>query len=707
MNQLSNSGFSRREQREFERLFLESKRIVDRVARLERAQDARLTTVVSGDGSGFRVVDEDGRELGVIASGGDLFRYTSTVKPVTPSMPEVFAVPGGFQVVLGDGVPDGVGKVLVHASTDPGFMVGPSTVVGTIWDDTQATVTLWGGVWNIAVQFVSRSGVVSDPSPVVVVEVPALVDEDTIEEALDETQAQIDEANDRSREFLEALNGLAEGFTQSIETAKQDINKLDDLVKALQDGTLTPEDIARLVGSDPVVTDAIIANEGLWAGAITAINANLQTLTVTEKANFASAFAQQLWAEMGVIRRLQSETAWIDTGMVRELSSERVTVTQDFVARLARVLKIEAGMIEANAITSSHIRAGALDGTVITGPLIQTERAPEQGVKWTSEGIMGWDEDGNKTISLNGKLNTLSGRIVANHRGAPGIVIKPSNDNWKDQSDPNSSRRSGVYFAQKPNQGLGRLFDTAGMYIQNPTNTGPEDLYINAQNGGAINLNSRLNARVGNTDVSNLRIFQGELAVINNTGRRAVTVNQNYAVFDNNVSVGPAFSIMRNRSTDYRANVHMDSNGILYKTTSSARYKIDQRVHDTPEALLDLDVKTFLDGHAIERQKEARTKKERIDNGSGETWDHVDELDLNPVLERIPGLIAEDVAQIDPTFVTYTEDGQVESIQYEALAVACFPLMRRQRDRIEKLETTVEDLRTRLERLEHQQQGGS
>lgn len=703
MNQLSNSGFSRREQREFERLFLESKRIVDRVARLERAQDARLTTVVSGDGSGFRVVDEDGRELGVIASGGDLFRHTSPVKPVTPSMPEVFAVPGGFQVVLGDGVPEDVGKVLIHASNDPGFMVGPSTVVGTIWDDTQATVTLWGGVWNVAIQFVSRSGVVSDPSPAVVVEVPALVDEDTIEEFLDETQAKIDDATAVANQVWEKYTAESEEFKRAIATANSDLAKLDDLVKALQDGTLTPEDIARLVGSDPVVTEAIIANQGLWAGAITAINANLQNLTVTEKANFASAFAQQLWAEMGVIKRLQAETAWIDSGMVRELSSEKVTVTQDFVARIARVLKIEAGMIEANAITTEHIRAGALDGTVITGPLIQTERTPERGVKWTSQGIMGWDDDGNQTISLNGSNNTLSGRIVASYRGAPGIVIKPSNDNWKDQNDRYASRRSGLYFSQKPNQGLGRLPDTAGMYIQNPTNTGPEDLQINAQNGGAINLNSRLNARVGNTDVSNLRIFQGELAVINNTGRRSVTINQNYAVFDNNVSVGPAFSIMRNRSTDYRANVHMDSNGILYKTTSSSRYKVDQRVHDVPDTLLDLDVKTFLDGHAIERQKEARNKKERIDNGSGETWDHVDELDLNPVLERIPGLIAEEVAKIDPTFVTYTEDGQVESIQYEALAVACFPLMRRQRDRIEKLETTVEELTARLEKLEQQQ----
>ncbi|WP_147472531.1 hypothetical protein [Auritidibacter ignavus] len=423
------------------------------------------------------------------------------------------------------------------------------------------------------------------------------------------------------------------------------------------------------------------------------------------KLDVTDAFISRLWAEMAVIKRLQAQSAWISDAMIDNLSASKITVTEEFVARVASILKISAGMIEANAITTEHIRAGALDGAVITGPLIQTEHTPEQGVKWTSEGIMGWDEDGNQTISLNGSFNTLSGRIVTSHRGAPGIVIKPSQDDWKDQNDRYASRRSGVYFAQNPNQGLGRLTNTAGMYIHNPANKGPEDLNINAQNGGAINLNSRLNARVGNTDVSNLRIFQGELGVIDNSGRRSVTINQNYAVFNNNVSVGPAFSIMRNRSTDYRANVHMDRNGILYKTTSSARYKIDQRVHDTPDALLDLDVKTFLDGHAIERQKEARTKKERIDQGSGENWYDVDERDLNPVLERIPGLIAEDVAQIDPTFVTYTEDGQVESIQYEALAVACFPLMRRQRDRIEKLESQVEDLTARLEELEQQQQG--
>lgn len=694
MNQLSNSGFSRREQREFERLFLESKRIVARLSRLERAQDARLTTLVSGDGSGFRVVDEDGRELGVIAGGGDLFRHTSTSRPVTPAMPEVFAVPGGFQVVLADGVPEDVGKVLVHASTDPGFVVGPSTVVGTIWEDTQATVTLWGGVWNVAVQFVSRSGVVSDPSPVVVVEVPALVDEDTIEAHLDEVAEQIAGA----RSDAEA------SFQQLDERRAEHERRMRELWDTL------PYALGQSLSEDPDSAIAVAEPlETAMAGVLSAREAWIHDAMIhrvsANKLDVTDAFISRLWAEMAVIKRLQAQSAWISDAMIDNLSASKITVTEEFVARVASILKISAGMIEANAITTEHIRAGALDGAVITGPLIQTEHTPEQGVKWTSEGIMGWDEDGNQTISLNGSFNTLSGRIVTSHRGAPGIVIKPSQDDWKDQNDRYASRRSGVYFAQNPNQGLGRLTNTAGMYIHNPANKGPEDLNINAQNGGAINLNSRLNARVGNTDVSNLRIFQGELGVIDNSGRRSVTINQNYAVFNNNVSVGPAFSIMRNRSTDYRANVHMDRNGILYKTTSSARYKIDQRVHDTPDALLDLDVKTFLDGHAIERQKEARTKKERIDQGSGENWYDVDERDLNPVLERIPGLIAEDVAQIDPTFVTYTEDGQVESIQYEALAVACFPLMRRQRDRIEKLESQVEDLTARLEELEQQQQG--
>ncbi|RMX23328.1 hypothetical protein DYI20_05530 [Auritidibacter ignavus] len=649
---------------------------------------------MSGDGSGFRVVDEDGRELGVIAGGGDLFRHTSTSRPVTPAMPEVFAVPGGFQVVLADGVPEDVGKVLVHASTDPGFVVGPSTVVGTIWEDTQATVTLWGGVWNVAVQFVSRSGVVSDPSPVVVVEVPALVDEDTIEAHLDEVAEQIAGA----RSDAEA------SFQQLDERRAEHERRMRELWDTL------PYALGQSLSEDPDSAIAVAEPlETAMAGVLSAREAWIHDAMIhrvsANKLDVTDAFISRLWAEMAVIKRLQAQSAWISDAMIDNLSASKITVTEEFVARVASILKISAGMIEANAITTEHIRAGALDGAVITGPLIQTEHTPEQGVKWTSEGIMGWDEDGNQTISLNGSFNTLSGRIVTSHRGAPGIVIKPSQDDWKDQNDRYASRRSGVYFAQNPNQGLGRLTNTAGMYIHNPANKGPEDLNINAQNGGAINLNSRLNARVGNTDVSNLRIFQGELGVIDNSGRRSVTINQNYAVFNNNVSVGPAFSIMRNRSTDYRANVHMDRNGILYKTTSSARYKIDQRVHDTPDALLDLDVKTFLDGHAIERQKEARTKKERIDQGSGENWYDVDERDLNPVLERIPGLIAEDVAQIDPTFVTYTEDGQVESIQYEALAVACFPLMRRQRDRIEKLESQVEDLTARLEELEQQQQG--
>lgn len=121
-------------------------------------------------------------------------------------------------------------------------------------------------------------------------------------------------------------------------------------------------------------------------------------------------------------------------------------------------------------------------------------------------------------------------------------------------------------------------------------------------------------------------------------------------------------------TTSSSANVYTNaSTGLMARSTSSARYKVDI----TPQAidfstLMSLTPKSFID-------KGEYTANNNSANG----------------LKRYLGLIAEEVAQI-PTLkdflVAYDGQGQPDSINYDRVAVAMIPLLQDLQNRVTKLE---------------------
>ena len=63
------------------------------------------------------------------------------------------------------------------------------------------------------------------------------------------------------------------------------------------------------------------------------------------------------------------------------------------------------------------------------------------------------------------------------------------------------------------------------------------------------------------------------------------------------------------------------------------------------------------------------------------------------------GFGAEDVAKIDPRFVTYNDKGEVEGIKYDRLSVAFVNAFREQQAEIEDLRTSVKAQNVKIDQL--------
>jgi hypothetical protein len=142
------------------------------------------------------------------------------------------------------------------------------------------------------------------------------------------------------------------------------------------------------------------------------------------------------------------------------------------------------------------------------------------------------------------------------------------------------------------------------------------------------------------------------------------------------------------RTTTSAANVNITSSGTLCRSTSSRKYKLLEEPipDDLPYKILNLVPKTWYDKTAVERYAEA------LANG-----EDVSQIDIPPI-ERIPGLIAEDVVDAGlGQYVIYghpDENGnrEVEGLMYDRLWTLLIPLVRELYERVQELENKIKVL---------------
>lgn len=112
-----------------------------------------------------------------------------------------------------------------------------------------------------------------------------------------------------------------------------------------------------------------------------------------------------------------------DVGRFLEITTDQLTVTGNasFVNATAHHVwteivtagagefeQIKAGMLAANSVNASNIQGGAIDGQVITGATIQTERNNQRGIKIDSTGIRAYAANGRGTSF---EVDAATGRV--------------------------------------------------------------------------------------------------------------------------------------------------------------------------------------------------------------------------------------------------------------------------------------------------------
>lgn len=136
----------------------------------------------------------------------------------------------------------------------------------------------------------------------------------------------------------------------------------------------------------------------------------------------------RLTAGSAAINDLAARRIAGDIGKFLQLTTDQLTVTGNasFVdltakhvwtriinARSGEFEKIKAGMLAANSVTADNLRAGAIDGQVITGASIQTDRQNNRGLKIDNNGMRAYSSSGWKSLDINAHTGeiAISGRI--------------------------------------------------------------------------------------------------------------------------------------------------------------------------------------------------------------------------------------------------------------------------------------------------------
>ena len=159
-----------------------------------------------------------------------------------------------------------------------------------------------------------------------------------------------------------------------------------------------------------------IVAEWRWDGA------NWERMKVTSE-QISNLDVGKLTAGSASIAEVTARKIASDVGRFLEITTDQITVTGNasFVNATAHHVwteivtagsgefeQIKAGMLAANSVSASNIQGGAIDGQVITGATIQTERNNQRGIKIDSTGIRAYTSNGRGTSF---EVDAATGRV--------------------------------------------------------------------------------------------------------------------------------------------------------------------------------------------------------------------------------------------------------------------------------------------------------
>lgn len=441
-----------------------------------------------------------------------------------------------------------------------------------------------------------------------------------------------------------------------------------------------------------------------------------------------------------------------ESGVIGSLDAGKITVGELDGARI-KANTIGTDLLKAGAVTSKILSADAIDGKTITGATVRTSMSFPR-VEMNSGGLTALNRDGAPTFSVSSLTGDakLVGVVESGLPGKRRVVIddalwvnkpylrKSGDLGYSDAAgirlgyDTDPTMHGDISFAEIVTTDEVESEDgeevvevekvTPSLTIEGPGLSANEkasiDMYqtgslilkhagtltlrptvatgerLTMHRSGSMTLKSRGDAELYLRHSGYARLRSGEGARIDllngitlqskgknsvymrtGTGNAYITVGYEsneknlYSAVEHRFLGGDIY-YFNAKTVSYNANLYLGASGRISKgAASSRRYKLDIQDYDVPEELLDVPFRTWVD------------KAEAEENGGAEG------------LPRLPGLIAEEVAEVDSTFVIYDQEGRPDALHGDRIGMAALTLLRRQRDRIDDLEARLEALEER------------
>lgn len=418
------------------------------------------------------------------------------------------------------------------------------------------------------------------------------------------------------------------------------------------------------------------------------------------------------------------------------VTAPKITASEELTAKVAQFLTIRAGQIEADAI----------DGMTITGATFQTGKSNPR-VVMDRAGIRAFDTRGTQTldvasstgdVSMIGDLATgqagtkrtlINNRLWVNvpYLYSTGETVYADGAGIRIGRDTNLGESADITYAELPTPadyveaeegdgeeketretrpalvvrgpgetiddqatltffgkgaGVVRVKEGQSFTIRPQSNRGD---YIRLERSGSITIRSLGGANLytkwdgfarlqaGSSDKkpgAAVRLREHNALLTDGPSDAYISVGSSpkqiaYVAIQHRFSGGEMYYFSA-PTVSYNANLYLGTSGRISKgSASSRRYKVDIRDYAVPDALLDVPFRTWVD------------KAEAEEKGTTEG------------LPRLPGLIAEEVAEVDPTFVIYDQEGRPDALHGDRIGMAALTLLRRQRDRITDLENRL------------------
>jgi hypothetical protein len=376
---------------------------------------------------------------------------------------------------------------------------------------------------------------------------------------------------------------------------------------------------------------------------------------------------------------------------------------QDAAITRAKIANLAVSDAQIEALNAGKITTGILAASITVSGRIATSLTGAR-VELNASGLQAYNSGGQLMVDIDasGGGATITGTFRTGFSGQRIEVIpgSPHVINFYDSIGSLVGRvRSSADFSSlgmDSGDNLAHVSVYSGAFARMVYSSGSGG-DIQAGPSGVFIAGSNTTISSSSTNISGSATVSGSLTVNSGTTLNGgnVTINSSYrlnterieAVSSGILRLEPSIRVVStpvyNNTSTAAANVYVTSAGSLYRSTSSAKYKVNIDRAWAKRAPLDA-IKKLVPTSYWDKSDAERLAHQLDTYGPLKE----EEADYDPPRQYI-GLIAEDVEKLGISdLVIYGPDGKPDSVMYERLAVALLPWLHEMEDRLQMLERT-------------------